>query len=212
MPRNFINWSCKLTLYQRERDGGGGQPPVKSEVRAQNSKVGRLWFLAGRCSRISRGTPEAWSRLCICRASFLMTFATGGVPHAGSWHLVFPILLFSSISLQPRQHIKKQRHYFANKGPFSQGYGFSSGHVWMWELNYKESWALKNWCFWPVVLEKTLERPLDCMEIQPAHPKEDRSWVFTGRTDVEAETPILWPPDAKSWLIGKDPDAGKVWG
>ena len=108
--------------------------------------------------------------------------------------------------------LKKQKHYTANKGPSSQGYGFSGGHVWMWELDYKESWALKNWCFWTVVLNKTLESPLDCKEIQPVHPKRDRSWVFIGRTDVEAETPILWPPDAKSWLIGKDPDAGKDWG
>jgi len=110
---------------------------------------------------------------------------------------------------QPRQYIKKQRHHFVNKDPFSQGYGFSSGHVCMWELNYKESWAPKNWCFWPVVLEKTLESPLDFKEIQPIHPKGDQSWVFTGRTDVEAETPVLWPPDAKSWLIWKDTDAGK---
>ena len=108
--------------------------------------------------------------------------------------------------------ILKSRHYFANKGPSSQGYGFSSSHVWMWELDYKESWALKNWCFWSMVLEKTLESPLDCKEIQPAHPKGDQSWVFIGRTDVEAETPILWPPDVKSWLIWKDPDAGKDWG
>ena len=93
-----------------------------------------------------------------------------------------------------------------------QGYGFSSSHVWMWELDYKESWAPKNWCFWTVVLEKTLQSPLDCKEIQPVHPKGDQSWVFTGRTDVEAETLILWPPDAKSWLIWKDPDAGKYWG
>ena len=113
---------------------------------------------------------------------------------------------------QPRQHIKKQRDYFVNKGPSSQGYGFSSSHVWMWELDYKESWALKNWCFWTVVLEKTLESPLDCKEIQPVHPKGDQSWVFIGKTDGEAETPILWPPDAKSWLIWKDPDAGKDWG
>ena len=113
---------------------------------------------------------------------------------------------------QPRQHIKKQRHYFANKGPSSQGYGFSSSHVWMWELDYKESWVLNNWCFWTVVLEKTLESPLDCREIQPVHTKGDQSWVFIERTDVEAETPILRPPDAKSWLIGKDPDAGKDWG
>ena len=112
---------------------------------------------------------------------------------------------------KPRQHIKKQRHYFANKGLSSQGYGFSSSHVWMWELDYKESWALKNWCFWTVALEKTLESSLDCKEIQPVHPKGNKSWVFIGRTDVEAETPILWPPDGKSWLIGKDPNAGKDW-
>ena len=105
---------------------------------------------------------------------------------------------------QPRQHIKKQRHYFVNKGPSSQGYGFSSGHVWMWELDYKESWAPKNWCFWTVVLEKTLERPLDCKEIQPVHPKGNQYWVFIWRTDVDGETPIFWPPDAKSWLIWKD--------
>ena len=113
---------------------------------------------------------------------------------------------------QPRQHIKKQRHYFADKGPSRQSYGFSSSHVWIWELDYKESWALKNWCFWTVALEKTLESPLDCKEIQPVYPKGDQSWVFIGRTDVEAETPILWPPDVKSWLISKDPDAGKDWG
>ena len=113
---------------------------------------------------------------------------------------------------QPRQHIKKQRHYFANKGPSSQGYDFSSGHVWMWELDCEESWEPKNRCFWTVVLEKTLESPLDCKEIQTVHPKGDQSWVFIGRTDVEAETPILWPPHAKSWLIGKDPDAGRDWG
>ena len=110
---------------------------------------------------------------------------------------------------QPWQHIKKQRHYFANKGLSSQGCGFSSGHVWMWELDCEESWAPKNWCFWTVVLEKTLESPLDCKEIQPVHPKGDQSWVFIGRTDVEAETPILWPPDAKSCIIGKHHDAGK---
>ena len=114
--------------------------------------------------------------------------------------------------LWPRQHIKKQRHYFANKGPSGQGYGFSSSHVWMWESDYKESWVLKNWCSWTVVLEKTLESPLDCKEIQPVYPKGDQSWVFTGRTDVEAETPILWPPDAEIWLIWKYPDAGKDWG
>ena len=111
---------------------------------------------------------------------------------------------------QPRQHIKKQRHYFANKGLDSQGYGFSSGHVWMWELEYKESWVLKNWCFWTVMLEKSLEHPLDCKEIEPFHPK-DQSWVFIRRTDAEDEAPILWSLDGKSLLIGKDPDAGKDW-
>ena len=113
---------------------------------------------------------------------------------------------------QPRKHIKKQSYYFANKSPSSQGYGFSSGHVGMWELDYKESWAPKNWCFWTVVLEKTLESPLDCKEIQPVHPKGDESWVFIGRTDIEADAPILWPPHTKSWLIGKNPDAGRDWG
>ena len=112
---------------------------------------------------------------------------------------------------KPRQHIKKQRHYFADKGPSSQSYRFSSSHVWMWELDHNKSWAPKNWCFWIVVLEKTLESPLVCKEIKPVHPKGNQSWIFIGRTDVEAETPLLWPPDAKSWLIGKDPDAGKDW-
>ena len=109
---------------------------------------------------------------------------------------------------QPRQHIKKQRYCFV-KGPSSQGYCFFNSHVRMWELDYKESWAPKNWCFWTVVLKKTLESPLDSKEIQPVHPKGDQSWVFIGSTDVEAKTPILRPPDAKSWLFWKDPDAGK---
>ena len=107
--------------------------------------------------------------------------------------------------------IKKQRHYFANKGPSSQSYGFPGSHVWMWELDYKESWAPKNWYFWTVMLEKTLESPLDCKEIQPVHPKGNESWIFIGRTDAEAEGPILWPPDGKSQFMGKDPDAGKDW-
>ena len=105
--------------------------------------------------------------------------------------------------------IKKQRHYFADKGLSSQSYGFSNSHVWMWELYHKESWAPKNWCFWTVVLEKTLESPLDCKKIQPVHPKGNQSWVFIGRTD--AEVSILWPPDMKIWLNEKDPDSGKDW-
>ena len=107
--------------------------------------------------------------------------------------------------------ILKSRHYFANKGPPSQSYGLSSSHVWMWELDYKESWVPKNWCFWTVVLEKTLESPLDCKEIQSVHSKANQSGIFIGSTDAEAETPILWPPDVKNWLIGKEPDAGKDW-
>ena len=105
--------------------------------------------------------------------------------------------------------ILKSRHYFADKRPSSQSYGFSSSHVWVWELDHKESWSPKNWCFWTVVLEKTLESPLDCKEIQPIHPKGNQSWIFTGRNDTE--TPILWPPYAKIWLIRKDPDAGNNW-
>jgi len=104
----------------------------------------------------------------------------------------------------------RDRHYFANKSPSSQGYGFSSSHVWMWELDYKEKWAPKNWWFWTMVL-KTLETPLDSKEIQPVHPKGNQSWIFIGRTDAEPEPPILWLPDAKNWLIWKDPDAGKDW-
>ena len=113
---------------------------------------------------------------------------------------------------QASQHIKKQRHYFANKGPSSQGYSFSSCHVWMWELDYKESWALKNWCLLTVLLEKTFESPLDCKGIQPVYPKGDQSSVFIGRTVAEAETPILWSRHAKSWLIAKGPAAGRDWG
>ena len=112
---------------------------------------------------------------------------------------------------QPRKHIKKQRHYFANKRPSSQGYGFFSRHVWMWELDYKESWVPKNWCFGTVLLEKTLQSASDCKETQLIHPKGNPSWIFTGRTDVEAETPIIWTPDSKNSLTGKRPDAGIDW-
>ena len=112
---------------------------------------------------------------------------------------------------QPRQHVKKQRHYLAEKGPSSQNNGFFSSHVWMWELDHKESWGLKNWCFWTVVLEKTLESPLNCKEIQPVNAKGSQFLIFIGRTDAEAETPILWPPDVKNWLIWNDLDAGKDW-
>ena len=114
-------------------------------------------------------------------------------------------------------NIKKQRHYFAKKvmsgqGLSGQGYGFSSGHVWMWELDCEESWVPKNWCFWSMVLEKTLESPLDCKEIQSVYPKVDQSWVFIRSAVVEAEIPLLWPPHMKSWLTEKSPNAGRDWG
>ena len=113
---------------------------------------------------------------------------------------------------KPQYHIKNQRHYFANKGPYSQSCGFSSSHVWMWVLDHKEDWEPKNWCFWTVVLEKTLESHLDFKESKPVHPKGDQSWIFIGRTDAEAEAPILWPPDMKSWLVRKDTMLGKIEG
>ena len=105
-----------------------------------------------------------------------------------------------------------QTYHFADKGPHSQSYGFSSSHVWMWELDYKESWTPKNWCFWTVVLEKTLESPLDSKKIKPVNFKGNQPWILFGRADAEAETLILWPPDVKRQLIGKDPHAGKDWG
>ena len=112
---------------------------------------------------------------------------------------------------QPRKQIKEQKHYFADKGPSSQSYGFSSSQIWMWELDHKESSAPKNWSFWTVVLEKTLESPLDCKETKAINTKGNQYWIFIGRTDAEAKAPILWPPDMKNWLIWKDPDARKDW-
>ena len=131
--------------------------------------------------------------------------ADGDCSHEIKRHL----LLGRKVMTNP-ESILKSRHYFGNKGPSSQNFGFSSSHVWMWELDYKENGELKNWCFWTVVL-KTLVSPWDSKEIQPVHPKGNHSWIFMERTDVEAETPILWPPDGKNWLIGKDPDAGNDW-
>ena len=110
---------------------------------------------------------------------------------------------------EPRQHIKKQRHYFFDRGPYSQSYGFSNSHVWMWELDHKGGWTLKNWCFWTVVMGKTLESPLESKEVKPVNPKGNQPWIFIRRMDAEAL--IFWRPDAKSWLTGKDPDAGKCW-
>ena len=113
---------------------------------------------------------------------------------------------------KPQQHIIKQIHYFADKGLYSQSYGFSSSHVWMLELDLKGEWALENWCFQIMVLDKTFESPLDSSKIKPVNPKGNQSWIFIGKTDAEAAAPILWPPDEKNWFTGKDPDAGKDWG
>ena len=131
----------------------------------------------------------------------------------GDWsHKIKRCLLLGRKAMTNLDSIFKSRDItLPAKGPSSQSYGFSSSHVWMWELDYEESWAPKNWYFWTVMLEKTLESPLDCKEIQPVHPKGNHSWIFIGRTDAEAETPILFLPDVKNWLIGKDPNAGKDW-
>ena len=131
--------------------------------------------------------------------------ADGGCCHEIKRHL----LLGRKVMTNLDSILKRRDIILPTMVHLSQGYGFSSSHVWMWDLDYKDSWEAKNWCFWTVVLKKTLESPLDCKEIKPVHPEGNQSWIFIGRTDVEAETPILWPPDAKNWLIWKDPDAGK---
>ena len=126
-------------------------------------------------------------------------------------HEIKRLLLLERKAMTKLDSILKSRDYLTNKGLSNQSYGFSSSYVCIWVLDYKESWAPKNWCFWTVVLEKTLESPLNCKEIQPVHPKGNQSWTFIGRTDAKVETPILWPPDVKNWLVWKDPDAGKDW-
>ena len=126
-------------------------------------------------------------------------------------HEIKRCLFLGRKALTNRQCIKKQRYYFADKGPYSQSYGFSSSHVPMWELDHKEVWVPKNWCFWTVVLEKTLGSPLGSKEIKPVNPKGNQLWIFIGRTDAEAEAPILWLPDVKSWLTGKYSDVVKDW-
>ena len=127
-------------------------------------------------------------------------------------HEIKRCLLLGRKTMTNLDSVLKSRHHFANKGPYSQSYGFSSGRVWMWELGHKNGWVLKNLCFWTVVLEKTLESPLDSNEIKQVSPKENQPWMFIGRTDAEAEAPIPWPPDVKSQLTGKDHDSGKDWG
>ena len=125
-------------------------------------------------------------------------------------HEINRCLLLGGIAVTHLDSILKSRD-ITDKGPSSQSYGFPRSHVWMWELDYKQSWVPKNWCFWTVVLEKTLKSPLDWREIKPVNPKGNQSWIFIGRTDAEAETPIVWPTDVTIWLTGKDPDAGKDW-
>ena len=129
------------------------------------------------------------------------------ISFSNAWKWKVKVKLLSHVRLDS---ILKSRDII-NKSLYSQSYGFSGSHVWMWELDYKESWVLKNWCFWAVVLGKTLESPLNCKEMQPVHSKGNQSWIFIGRTDAEAKTPKFWPPDVKNRLIGKDPDAGKDW-
>ena len=141
-------------------------------------------------------------------------FILGGskITADGDWsHEIKRHLILWRKTMTNLDSILKSKDHFSNKGPCGQSYGFSSSHVWMWELDYKASWTPKNWCFWTVVLEKNLEGPLDCKEIQLVHPKGNKSWMVIGRTDAEAETPILWTPDVKSWFTGKDPNAGKDW-
>ena len=130
----------------------------------------------------------------------------------GSHEIKRHLLLGRKVMANLNSILKSRDIILPTKVHLVKGHGFSSDHVWRWKLDCEESWAPKNWCFWTVVLEKTFESPLDCKEIQPVHPKGDQSWVFIGRTNAEAETPILWPPNEKSWLIGKDPDAGRDWG
>ena len=146
--------------------------------------------------------------MCVCQFQSSNLF----LPH---WHPDNQVI-FLTQGLNPglvhcRQSLYYLSHHFAHKGPSSQGYGFSSSHVWLWELDYKESWAQNNWCFRTVVLEKTPESPLNSKEIQQVHPKGNQSWIFIERTDTESQTPILWPLDAKNWLIWIDCDAGKDW-
>ena len=126
-------------------------------------------------------------------------------------HEIKKHLLLGRKAMTNLDSILKAETLLCGHSPSSQSYGFPRGHVWMWELDYKESWVLKNWCFWTVLLKKTLKSPLDCKEIEPVHPKGNQSWIFIGRTDAQAETLILWPPDVKNWLIGKDPDDRKDW-
>ena len=154
-------------------------------------------------SQINGGTMET--------LKYFLFFGSKITANGDCSHEIKRCLLLGRKAMTNLDSILKSRHYFANKGPSSQSYGFSSSQVWMWELHHKESWVPKNWCFWTVVLKKTLESPLDFKDIKPVNPEGNVPWTFIGRTGAEAETRIFWPLDGKNWLIGKDSDAGKVW-
>ena len=192
-------------------------PPASVQTDKDNSSF-QIW---NKTIGIIHGNLILWETIfstnrdhliILCQDSLPGPLCLGIFTHKDKlFHLVYSIHVDIQPSWTEDINCRLKAETFTNKGPSSLSYGFSSSHVWMWEMNYKETWALKNWCFWTVVLEKTLENPLDCKEIQPVHPKGDQSWMFIGRMDAEAETLILWPPDVKNWFIGKDPDAGKYW-
>ena len=183
-------WNCKPMEFSRSDTG-----------------VGSLYLLQGiltdEQTYIWRGKLEAVTDFIFLGSKIT---ADGNCSHE-----IKRRLLLGRKAMTNLDSIKKQRNHFANKGLYSQSYRFSSSHVQMWEMDHKEGWVSKNWHFWIVVLEKTLVSPLDCKEIKPVNPTGYQSWIFIGRTDAEAEAPILWPPDVKSSLIGKDLDAGKDW-
>jgi len=192
------------------RDYFGGAPKPKQMVTAAMKLKDACLFLGRKVmtnldSKFGEGNGNPLQYSClenpVDRGAWWA--AVYGVTQSRTW--------LKRLSSSSRQHIKKQRHYFAYKGLSRQSYVFSSSPIRMWELDHKESWELKYWCFWTVVLEKTLESPLDCKEIKPVNPKGNQSWIFIGRTDAGAEAPILWPPDTKNWLMWKDSDAGKDW-
>ena len=181
------------------------------KVKEESEKVG-LKLNTQKTKIMASGPITSWQIDGETVADFI--FLGSKITADGDWgHEIKGRLLLGRKVMTNLDSILKSRDItLPKKGPSTQSYGFSSGREWMWELDYKDSWVMKNWCFWTVVLEKTLESPLNCKEIQPVHPKGVQSWVFIGRTDVETETPILWPPHVKGWLIWKDPDAGKDWG
>ena len=204
---NNLRYADDTTLTAETEE----QKSFLMKVKEESDKVG-LKLNIKKTKIIASGLITSWQIDGETVADFIFLgskiTADGDCSHEIKRHLLLGRKVMTNLD-----SILKSRHItLPTKVHLVKAIAFFSSHVWMWVLDYKESWALKNWCFWTVVLEKTLESPLDCKEIQPVHPKGDQSWEFTWRTDVEAETPILWPPDAKTWVIGKDLDAGKDWG